>query len=110
MHVIPRLAKHAEGPLARSIAFANLAGGYVSAAFFLACVTRLATVRSLAVFAARHDSERLLQQSRDFLARQCQDAFLLGSVIQRAKSADLFETAHRIEGVEKLGVARGQLG
>jgi hypothetical protein len=45
--VIPRLAKHAEGPLKRSIAFAKAVTPSVRAAFVIACVTQIATARSL---------------------------------------------------------------
>src|SRR5436190_438235 len=40
---------------------------------------------------------------------QCEDAFFLCAVIERAKGADFVETSHAIERIKKLRVARSQL-
>ena len=53
--VIPRLAKRAEGPRARSIATAKVKG-YSVAGRLIFGASRTTTVRSLAVYAARDDT------------------------------------------------------
>jgi hypothetical protein len=55
--VIPRLAQRAEVPRKRSIASAKYSAPTSEWSLPIACVTRIATERSLAVCAARDDHE-----------------------------------------------------
>src|SRR5688572_24380475 len=49
----------------------------------------------------------LLTRSR---VHQREDTLLLRAVVERTKSANLIEASHPIEGIEKIRVARGELG
>src|SRR5437868_11786518 len=52
----------------------------------------------------------LLKQSRDLCVGQRQDLYFLRAVIKGAEGANFLEPSHPVEGVEKFGVARRQLG